>query len=127
MYQIKSICKGGGYMYCRTNPIHPKANSKGLYPLHRVLMENKIGRNLLTTEHVHHKDENKYNNHIDNLELLTVSDHAKLHRPVLASINIQCKCGTYFEEKPHIVRRKLKKNKTGLYCSRYCAGKYANN
>lgn len=32
MFQILSTCKGGGYLYARTLPLHPRANAKGLYP-----------------------------------------------------------------------------------------------
>lgn len=48
--------------------------------LHRYLMEVKLGRKLLPTEIVHHKDFNKINNSIDNLEILTRSEHNKIHR-----------------------------------------------
>lgn len=44
-----------------------------------VLMEEKIGRRLYAHECVHHIDRNKANNEIDNLQLMTRSDHAKLH------------------------------------------------
>ena len=43
-------------------------------------MEVKLGRKLLPTEIVHHKDFNKINNSIDNLEILTRSEHNKIHR-----------------------------------------------
>jgi hypothetical protein len=79
MFEIVSICKGGHYRYCRTIPKHPKANAKGLYPLHRVLMENKLGRLLTSEEFVHHIDENKTNDSPDNLELMTRSAHAAHH------------------------------------------------
>lgn len=49
--------------------------------VHRLVMENHIGRKLETWEHVHHKDENKLNNDISNLEILTNSDHRKEHSP----------------------------------------------
>lgn len=67
LFEILSVCKGGGYRYCRTSPKHPKANSKGLYHLHRVLMENKLGRLLRDDEDVHHKDEDKSNDSIDKI------------------------------------------------------------
>lgn len=48
--------------------------------LHRYLMEIKLGRKLLSEEIVHHKDFNKLNNSIDNLEVLTKVEHNKIHR-----------------------------------------------
>ena len=47
---------------------------------HVVIMESKIGRKLKRNECVHHIDHNKLNNDIDNLQLMTISDHAALHR-----------------------------------------------
>lgn len=121
MFKIISTCKGGGYMYCRTEPIHPKANSKKLYPLHRVIAENKIGRLLNENEEVHHINENKSDNHPDNLQILTKSEHAALHRKV-ESIEVNCpNCNQSFVLKPHEHRLRIKRNKTGLvFCSRSC-------
>jgi hypothetical protein len=48
--------------------------------LHRVLIENKIGRAILPGEVVHHKDHNCRNNDIDNLELMTVQKHYLITR-----------------------------------------------
>lgn len=48
--------------------------------VHVVLMEQHIGRSLRRNEVVHHRDENKHNNDLDNLELMTRSAHARLHR-----------------------------------------------
>ena len=47
--------------------------------IHRYLMEIKLGRKLLPTEIVHHKDFNKLNNSIDNLEIVTRIEHNKIH------------------------------------------------
>lgn len=47
--------------------------------LHRYLMEAHLGRSLAREEHVHHKDGNLENNDINNLELLTDSQHLALH------------------------------------------------
>ncbi len=46
---------------------------------HRVVMEKKIGRQLLPGEIVHHRDGNKLNNSPDNLELMTQADHVREH------------------------------------------------
>lgn len=46
---------------------------------HRVVMEQKLGRELLPGEIVHHIDHNKKNNHPDNLMVMTQSEHARLH------------------------------------------------
>jgi len=44
---------------------------------HRYVMEQHLKRKLLKNEHVHHKDGNGLNNDINNLELLTNSEHQK--------------------------------------------------
>tara|TARA_R110000787_G_scaffold13999_1_gene43530 strand:+ start:412 stop:912 length:501 start_codon:yes stop_codon:yes gene_type:complete len=46
---------------------------------HSVIMENHIGRKLMSNECVHHIDHNRANNSIENLQLMTRSEHAKLH------------------------------------------------
>lgn len=46
---------------------------------HRVVMERKLGRRLRKGEVVHHVDHNKKNNHPDNLQVMTNSEHSLLH------------------------------------------------
>lgn len=47
----------------------PNANGGRYIPEHRLVMAQKLGRVLLDSETVHHKDTNPLNNHPDNLEL----------------------------------------------------------
>jgi hypothetical protein len=46
---------------------------------HRVLMERKVGRKLLRHEYVHHRNGNKLDNRISNLELMSASQHSGHH------------------------------------------------
>ncbi len=46
---------------------------------HRVIGEKIAGRALLPREHVHHKDENKQNNHPDNLQIMSAEEHIRYH------------------------------------------------
>lgn len=53
---------------------------KGIVKEHVYIMEQFIGRKLNKNEVVHHKDFNKLNNDISNLQLLTRGEHSRLHR-----------------------------------------------
>lgn len=61
--------------------------SSGYKLEHRLIMEKHIGRPLMPHEAVHHIDENKLNNNIKNLLLITKSEHAKIHNPKGKSIH----------------------------------------
>ena len=47
--------------------------------LHRVLMESKLGRTLSRLEVVHHKNHDRADNRMANLELMSLADHNRLH------------------------------------------------
>lgn len=48
---------------------------------HRVIMEEHLGRKLKSTETVHHRDSNRLNNRISNLEITSRSENAmRFHR-----------------------------------------------
>ena len=66
---------------------HPRAKECGGYvPEHILVMEKHIGRYLNfngtsdpTSEVVHHMNEIKSDNRIENLQLMTIGEHSKLH------------------------------------------------
>jgi len=60
-------------------PEHPSVDRSGYVYEHTVVMEEYLKRPLYKHETIHHKDKNKQNNNINNLMILTNSEHAKLH------------------------------------------------
>jgi len=67
-------CKINGYIYVKS-PNHPNKNSGDYVAQHRLVMEKYIGRYLLKSENVHHKNAIKDDNRIENLELVSGSPH----------------------------------------------------
>jgi len=61
-------------------PNHHRANPNGYVPEHIIVLEKHFNRPILPTEHPHHIDENKTNNHIGNLIVFkTASMHLSYH------------------------------------------------
>ena len=78
-------------------PDHPMAwKGSGLVYAHRLIMEEKLGRPIFPSEHVHHKNENPKDNRIENLEIVSASQHAKIHHEFIKPAPCE-HCGDMFK------------------------------
>lgn len=68
----------GGYIWVYA-PEHPRANRAHEVPKHTLVMERHLGRYLEDDEVVHHINHIRDDNRIENLELMNVSDHLRMH------------------------------------------------
>ena len=107
---IESLKLEKGYLYFidYTHPLK-MGNSAKVY-LHRHIASIKLGRWLTTDEHVHHKDENKLNNDPNNLEILSISEHAKRHKQKYLPSIMCTKCKKLF----------IQKSNEQIFCSNEC-------
>lgn len=61
------------------HPDHPKADSKGYVHEHNLIIEKHLGRYLNDNEVVHHVNEIKNDNCIENLKLMDKKEHKSFH------------------------------------------------
>lgn len=76
--------KSDGYVQIK-KPNHPKADSSGYVYEHRYLVERELGRYLNSDEHIHHVNGIKDDNRLENLQVVTPSEHVRIHAKLRAS------------------------------------------
>ena len=100
------------------NKYHSKAYA-------RYLMEQHLGRKLTNEEEVHHKDHNKMNDVIENLEVKNKTIHRREHN--IKSIIIEhcyiCGSDIIVDSKKRANHYRSKnKNPDKWFCSKHCSG-----
>ena len=83
----------------------------------RALMEEKLKRKLLPSEHVHHINGDKTDDRIENLSIIDIHNHTSLHKATSPIIKYKCDgCGIVFK------RKKWKSSKTSNrnFCNITC-------
>lgn len=63
-----------------SNPYKTKWKDGKPHQLHRLIMEEHIGRELRRDEWVHHINEDKHDNRLENLVIVSPYDHVQIHK-----------------------------------------------
>ena len=126
MWNIEKIVKCGNYRNAVVRN-HPKATKNGYVLLHRIVMENHLGRLLGDDEIIHHINHDKLDNRIENLQVMLKSEHTRLHKSTgRTTVNLKCPwCRCLFnreKRQTHLIKIKNK----FTCCSKKCGGKFSN-
>lgn len=110
-------------------PPFGKAGKRKTVSYARWIMEQHLGRALRTEETVDHINEDRTDDRIENLQILTriennqKSIYFRYGDPYETFICFEC--GKEGKQKKHDIQHNRKKGKKGPFCSRQCAGRFS--
>lgn len=109
----------------RKHVIHYENGKRRTQSYPRYLMEQHLGRALETQEQVDHINNDKTDNRIENLQLLTVAENNRKSASIELPYYFTCPVCNKEAEIPYgqFKANQLRQGKAGPYCSRNCAGK----
>lgn len=104
-------------------PDHPNVMKNGYILEHRLIMATFLGQPLRPDEIIHHINENRADNRIENLLLMSLAAHISLHtQGVVRRKRVEAAClgcEKIFWSRPGTPRRASRK-----YCSQQCSRKH---
>lgn len=95
---------------------------------HRHIIEQELERSLDYNEVVHHKNGDKKDNSLENLEVMSRSEHSKHHADDAETVEIQCDwCEGSRKVRKSLYEYRTREGQSEWFCSKSCQSKYTSD